>query len=97
MNEVLTGLSDYKFVAVLVFLLGGGGLTTIVAAWFGWKHKKQDDREQVPTGFSAMFADRFVFERLIDRIDRLNSTLERALEKYEFHLMIESLKHPPKE
>jgi hypothetical protein len=43
MDEILAG---YKS---LVFLVGGGGITTILAAWLGWRSSKKSNQQPPPT------------------------------------------------
>jgi hypothetical protein len=92
--DLLTGESFYKAVAIVVFLIGSGGLTTIVAAWFGARNKKNDHKETPAPSphLAGLFADRVAVERLTFQLERVGDLIERGLDKLELHELLASLR-----
>lgn len=86
MESILTALSHPA--ALIVFLIGSGGLTTLITAWIGWR-QKHDDRQPTP---AVVLADRQAFDRLGAQVERLADLIEKALERYELIKMIESMR-----
>jgi hypothetical protein len=83
MGDIISSLSHPA--ALLIFLIGSGGLTTLVTAWFGWKKKHEENKEP---SLATVFADRLAFERLAAQVERLADLLERAIDKFELHQML---------
>jgi hypothetical protein len=87
MADIVASLTNP--VALLIYLIGGGGLTTLVTAWFGWKRKREENAE---TKASLYVADKLTFDKLSAQVERLADLIEQAIEKYDLHMLVKSMK-----
>lgn len=73
-------------IAIISFLLGSGGVTTMIAAWFGWRAKREEHAH--PPAVPATIQQ----ERLALQIERLTNAIERAVQLFELHKLIEGMR-----
>jgi hypothetical protein len=85
MEEFLAGWKAF------ILLFGTGGITTVIVAWLGWRKSKQE-HESPNAQFSAMFADRLAIDHLSVNLEKLSDSINKAIEKYDFHQMVETLR-----
>jgi hypothetical protein len=90
MESVLAAINSPA--TLLLFLIGSGGLTTLLTAWIGWRQKRDDDNKTKEPALSVAFADRLAFERLANQVERVADLIEKAMSRDEMIRMIDSMR-----
>jgi hypothetical protein len=78
MDKTAQAVSLWDAIAFLGPLIGGGGITAIVVAWFGTKKPKAADEPVAgqSIGIQALLADHFAMERFTNEVKRMADALE---------------------